>query len=186
MTQHTETPGKLTQPMNRLRTEYAGDVQCLINEAQRRAQAERDRRMSDFPRNQEPLRQQYLAMLGWPLTEPGFQPSAATWTRVDGCAQAEIYLTQLEALPGLRFGGLFFKNRQAGALPLVICQHGGGGTPELCSGLENDGDTVNYHHMTERVLARGVHVFAPQLLLWTWSSLTARMSSAARKRRSTC
>ena len=47
----------------------------------------------------------------------------------------------------------------------VLVQHGGKGSPELVSGVY-DGDTANYNHMLERVIAQGVHAFAPQLLLW--------------------
>lgn len=47
--------------------------------------------------------------------------------------------------------------------PLIISQHGGGGTPELCSDMNGKN---NYNHMTQRVLERGAVVIAPQLLLW--------------------
>ncbi|MGN0180017.1 MAG: alpha/beta hydrolase family protein [Monoglobaceae bacterium] len=48
--------------------------------------------------------------------------------------------------------------------PLVIAQHGGGGTPELCADLNGKN---NYNHMVQRVLKRGAAVIAPQLLLWS-------------------
>lgn len=49
-------------------------------------------------------------------------------------------------------------------MPLVITQHGGGGTPELCSDMNGKN---NYNHMVQRVLARGAAALAPQLLLWS-------------------
>jgi hypothetical protein len=39
------------------------------------------------------------------------------------------------------------------------------GTPELISGIY--GSTTNYNNMLHRVSSLGVHVFAPQLLLWS-------------------
>lgn len=49
-------------------------------------------------------------------------------------------------------------------LPLIIAQHGGGGTPELCSDLYGKN---NYNGMVRRCLQRGAAVLAPQLLLWS-------------------
>jgi len=51
-------------------------------------------------------------------------------------------------------------------MPLVIAQHGGGGTPELCSDFYGKN---NYNHMVRRLLERGFAVLAPQLLLWSKS-----------------
>ena len=57
-------------------------------------------------------------------------------------------------------------------MPLVIAQHGGGGTPELCSDMCGKN---NYSHMVQRILERGAAVLAPQLLLWAQVELeTAR------------
>ena len=57
-------------------------------------------------------------------------------------------------------------------MPLVIAQHGGGGTPELCSDMCGKN---NYGHMVQRLLERGAAVLAPQLLLWAKEELeTAR------------
>lgn len=47
--------------------------------------------------------------------------------------------------------------------PLIIAQHGGGGTPEACSDMYGPN---NYNHMVQRVLKRGAVVIAPQLMLW--------------------
>lgn len=48
-------------------------------------------------------------------------------------------------------------------MPLAIVQHGGGGTPELCSDIYGKN---NYNHMVQRALAKGAAVLAPQLMLW--------------------
>ena len=49
-------------------------------------------------------------------------------------------------------------------MPLVIAQHGGGGTPELCCDIYGNN---NYNHMAQRALRRGAAILAPQLLLWS-------------------
>ena len=48
--------------------------------------------------------------------------------------------------------------------PLVVFQHGGGGTPELASDFYGKN---NYNHGVRRVVNRGVAVLLPQLLIWS-------------------
>jgi hypothetical protein len=69
----------------------------------------------------------------------------------------------IETLPDLQTYGLLFVPPGPGPFPLVIAQHGGLGTPELCSGFFGPS---NYNDMTRRVLRRKCVVFAPQLLRW--------------------
>ena len=47
---------------------------------------------------------------------------------------------------------------------LILCLHGGGGTPERVGGLFHF--TSNYNDMVMRALKKGSVVFAPQLILW--------------------
>jgi dienelactone hydrolase len=75
-----------------------------------------------------------------------------------------IYRMSFEIMEGLTMTGLFFQLDTREKRPLVIVQHGGQGTPELICGMY--GSTTNYRDMLHRVLRQGVHVFAPQLLLW--------------------
>lgn len=49
-------------------------------------------------------------------------------------------------------------------MPLVIAQHGGGGTPELCCDYLGKN---NYSHMVQRALERGAAVLAPQIVVWS-------------------
>ena len=76
-----------------------------------------------------------------------------------------IYRLTVYIAEEIPFYALFIlpKNTQA-PMPLVIAQHGGGGTPELCSDLHGKN---NYNHMVRRCLERGAAVIAPQLLLWS-------------------
>lgn len=71
---------------------------------------------------------------------------------------------KFEIFKNFFFYGLSFRHRDK-KLPIVICQHGGLGTSELCSGIYN-GDSANYNRMTERITQCEVHTFAPQILLW--------------------
>ena len=148
------------------RMTYLSDIEKLIADRQAASVAERDRFMADYPKNIEALRARYLDMLGWPLSgyDPGDFKPKAEYTLLGSDEQADIYRVIVETLPGFRFGGILFRARDGKKHPLIISQHGGLGTPEYCSGLY--GDTSNYNDMTRRLLARNVHVFAPQLLLW--------------------
>ncbi len=49
----------------------------------------------------------------------------------------------------------------------MISQHGGTGTPEVCSTLFEGETSYNYNDMTRRILEYDVNVFAPQMLLWS-------------------
>ena len=118
----------------------------------------------------ETYRNDLRKMLGWPLVEHKTTglPSATSelLAKEDGY---NIYRMQFEILDGLKMGGLFFKWNGEEQKPLVIVQHGGAGTPEHISGFY-DGNTSNYNDMLHRVKKHGVHVFAPQLLLWNNST----------------
>ena len=105
-----------------------------------------------------------MDLLGWPFSEKKTALPDAQSVLLSEQEDYTIYRMSFEVLKGLKFSGLFFKQKGDDKKPLVIVQHGGLGTPEAASGLY--GDTSNYNDMTERVLNRGVHVFAPQLLLW--------------------
>lgn len=111
-----------------------------------------------------PYRRQYWEMLGWPLTVPRSEDVPAV--RDEHVATDDLgSITRLwiEVLPGLELYGILFLPTNPDPVPLVLSQHGGLGTPELCS---NFFGSVNYNDMTRRVLRHGVAVFAPQLFRW--------------------
>lgn len=114
---------------------------------------------------QNSYRESLKKMLGWPLAEysAGGIPAAKTEKLAEERGYC-IYRMHFEILDGLEMSGLFFEMKGDDKKPLVLVQHGGLGTPELISGIY--GSTDNYNHMLERVISRGVHAFAPQLLLW--------------------
>ena len=74
-----------------------------------------------------------------------------------------LFRVWIQTLPEMETYGLLFVPHSGGPFPLVISQHGGGGTPELCSNLFQP---ANYNDMSRRVLRRHCVVFAPQLPMW--------------------
>ena len=113
----------------------------------------------------EPYRQEFIGMLGWPLTNYSVNmPVPHVESEFVGKDDlGDIYRLNITALPGLTSYGILFLPKGNGPFPLIISQHGGLGTPELCSGFFG---SANYNDMTRRVLRKGFAVFAPQLLLW--------------------
>lgn len=104
-------------------------------------------------------------MLGWPLVN--HNTDELPETEFENLSEEDdytIFRVQFKILDDLKMTGLFFKLKEVKKSPLVIVQHGGEGTPERISGMYDD--TVNYNDMLHRVRKQGVHVFAPQLLLW--------------------
>ncbi|NLF01939.1 MAG: prolyl oligopeptidase family serine peptidase [Anaerolineales bacterium] len=157
---------------NRYREQFLSQVLALI---EREFQEADDRRTVFFqpdvssPVSYEaslgPYRQRLRAMLGWPLTLPAASslPSVRELS-VGEDALGRIMRMWIEVVPGLETYGLLFLPHGAGPHALVISQHGGGGTPELCSDFFG---SANYNDMSRRVLRQGIAVFAPQLLRWT-------------------
>jgi hypothetical protein len=121
--------------------------------------------VGSFLKGMGKYRAEFFSMLGWPLTEY-FTDLPIPKVVIEFVAEdslGKIYRLNIEALYEMTTYGLLFLPRSNPPYPLVISQHGGMGTPELCSGLIGPS---NYNDMTRRVLRKGVAVFAPQLLLW--------------------
>lgn len=111
-------------------------------------------------------RQKFINMLGFPLcnyTEQ-LETPIVDIEFVSEDNLGSIYRLKIEVHPQLTTYGILFLPKGKGPHPLIIAQHGGGDTPEVCSGFfefEN-----NYNDMVRRVLRKDFAVFAPQLLLW--------------------
>lgn len=123
-------------------------------------------------REQEALRERYKKMLGLDAFS-GESGKAAELQYAGSDGVCKIYRLVVYIVDQIPFCSMLLIPHEAKApLPLVIAQHGGGGTPELCSDMNGQN---NYNHMVQRVLARGAAVLAPQLLLWSQTeSLTQR------------
>ncbi len=144
---------------------YLDSIKNLIEKRQKEYDEKRFDNLNKIINEPEKSRMEYNSMLGWPLTEKIKLPldvkEELLAEEPDGY---DIYRIKFEIFEDFFFYGLLFRHRNQ-KLPIVICQHGGLGTPEFCSGIYN-GDTANYNHMTERITKCKVHTFAPQILLW--------------------
>lgn len=145
--------------------EYADGIENIIRQRQKEFENVRREYRKNIFSNQQKYRDEFINMLGWPLV--GYDKSEEVKYSSEKISDEEgysIYRMRFEILEGLQLTGLFFKADGDEKKPMVIVQHGGHGTPELISGVY--GDTANYNDMLQRVRKYGVHIFAPQLLLW--------------------
>ena len=144
---------------------YADEIERLILARQGAAAKKRAEYCKNIFSSPEPYREKLREILGWPLVDKVREgvPDVISDEIYDSEGY-KIYRMQIEILEGVRLTGLYFEQKVNEKRPLVLVQHGGWGTPEIMSGLY--GVSSTYNGVTERVLARGMHVFAPQLLLW--------------------
>jgi dipeptidyl aminopeptidase/acylaminoacyl peptidase len=146
------------------REDYFNSITSVLNERRIIADKNRKAHFDKMKNNQEEYRRELANMLGWPLGEETgvIDVNSVLLTDEDG---VEVYRMQFKLKIGIVFSGLLYKHKSNKKLPFVICQHGGGGTAELCGGLLEIG-TQNYNNMVERTVKKGANVFAPQLFLW--------------------
>lgn len=117
---------------------------------------------NEFPRKIEEYRKCYIDMLGIDkISSENCPPPEMIFAGEDELSK--FYRVVVYITPEIPFHGLLMVPHNIKKAPLVIAQHGGGGTPELCSDMNGDN---NYNHMSKRLLKRGLVTFAPQLLLW--------------------
>ena len=163
---------------NSYRRTYLEGMEALVATRRRELAEKREAHCKAMRNDPDAYRREYYEMLGWPMTEP--RPKSLPNVKIipvtvdDGI---EIVRYQIEVLKDLWLYGILFRHENSGALPFVISQHGGLGTPELCSDLYETGSS-NYFKMTRRVLKEGVNAFAPQLLLWDPKTFEVRPEDA--------
>lgn len=148
---------------NQCRKEYLDSIEKFIENKYTESLKSRNSFMEDITENQELYRKQFLKMIGEPVSPyPDNIPKAKSQYigKDDMC---DIYYLQIEVMPEFWFYGIYMVPFNIEKAPLVIAQHGGGSTPEICS--EFFGES-NYGYFTKRALESGMAVFAPQLLLW--------------------
>ncbi len=146
-------------------------LQDLIRKKQKEADSHRQHffqpdlsSLKTYLSSVECYREKLKELLGWPLTLKTEGKTHLLWRKkvtVDACGQIERIW--IETGLGTGIYGLFFQPFSASRWPLVISQHGGGGTPELTAGFFG---SANYNEMTRRVWKKGIAVWAPQLFLW--------------------
>ena len=147
------------------REAYLDEVQQLIRNREIAAAQHRQEHCTDIFENQEKYREAFKQMLGWPLTEPkNPELPKARWETLKQESWGTVSRVSFEVLEGLHITGLMFQKGNE-KKPLVLAQHGAATVVEIPANFF--GDTCNYNDMIERVLQYDVHVFAPQLLLWS-------------------
>lgn len=117
-------------------------------------------------KNKAFYRAEYMRMIGVPEIEglPAVPDVKKEYVAKDD--MCEIYRLSVETMPGFWFYGLLMiPNGAKDNTPLVIAQHGGGGTPEYCCDMYGKN---NYTNFSKRALEKGFVVFAPQLLSWSF------------------
>ncbi len=148
---------------NPYRAQYREGILSLIEERKAEAYKARERFGRTLLERSQEGRRELKRILGWPLSEPARPPLGRReeiLLKDESCIVSRVHL---EVLPGLWFYGDLMRHNTEEKLPLVISQHGGGGTPEVCSSFY---DSTNYNDMSMRIFHKDVNVFAPQLLLW--------------------
>ena len=145
-------------------TEIGRYIEHLVGESegQRAAFFAPDYTSADaYSASVEPLRELLKSRIGYPPPEPVHDKEARI-EPIGSDAYADISRVWIEVLPGVEsYGVLFVPHGLTGKAPLLICQHGGGGSPELVSAFEGPG---NYGWMVQRGLQAGFICYAPALL----------------------
>lgn len=149
---------------NSKREEYIKGICDFIESERIAAKNVRDEWASPekMAKNREFYREKFLSMIGSPEF-PKARPRAKK-EKIGEDAFGTMYSMQIEVLPNLWFYGILSLPFANGKLPFVIAQHGGSGTPEICSDMCKD---ANYSNFTKRALEEGFAVFAPSLALWS-------------------
>ena len=149
----------------RYKQDYVNGFETLITAWERDAEAARDAYAKTVFSEAGAARRDLYAMLGKPLGMPRGEPPIPSVEELSREDDVTVTRMHFEVLDGLTLTGLLIRHENDERLPLVICQHGGLGTPETVAGIHR-GDTANYYHMAMRTFDKGVNVFLPQLLLW--------------------
>ena len=148
---------------NGYRKTYQEGMMQLLETLQHNSAKVRSSYIQEIHENPDAFRDRVRRTLGWPLTTPVRENCNVRRSLVATDEGVSIYRIQIEIQPDVWMYGILFLQEGDQKRPLVIAQHGGLGTPEFCSSFF---DSENYNDMTRRILAKGVHVFCPQLLLW--------------------
>ena len=147
------------------RQDYVDAFGRITKKRQAQIAAQRDEYAKKLFTDAETCREDFKKMLGWPLVDfEGYEMPEPECEYLSSEEGYDVYRMHFEVLEGFTLSGILLKLKGDQKRPLVIAQHGGEGTPEVICGLL--GDTENYNDMVQRVMKRGVHIFAPQLLLW--------------------
>ena len=111
-------------------------------------------------------RNEYLKMIGFPFDLVNDEIPSVESDYVGEDDLSKIYRLSITVAQDIKFYGMLMLPHGLTKAPLVIAQHGGGGTPESCSDIVGPN---NYNFFTKRALERGFVVFAPSIMLWSFN-----------------
>ncbi len=153
---------KVSEPY---RKAYLDSLQSTIKNMSEESVRRRAAFVKGMKGNLEEYRKKYLNMLGYPLNLSAIDrtPPKVKRELVASDDFCKMYRITINTFASIQFYGLLLIPHSAKNAPLVIAQHGGWGTPELCCDMHGEN---NYTHMAQRSVAAGAVVFAPQQLLW--------------------
>ncbi len=150
----------------KFRDDYLKSIEKLLDKRMEDAKRERELFVDEIIKAPEKALEKFKDMLGWPLNEE--KPEGAPKVKETFVASEngiDIIRLQLEILPEFWYYGILFRRNDGKRRPFFISQHGGQGTPELCSSMLECG-SAEYNDMTSRILKYDVNVFSSQMLLW--------------------
>src|ERR1035437_1917095 len=90
--------------------------------------------IEDYKLSIEKLRADFINMLGWPLNTY-FDDMPLPNAQIEFVAEdylGKIYRLNISVIDEVTTYGMLFLPNTPPPYPLVICQHGGSGTPEVC------------------------------------------------------
>ena len=147
------------------RREYVESIDALLKRKHEEGYKIRQEYMSPekYKENPEFFRNEYLKMIGYPFDLEEEKLPNVTESYVGEDDFGTYYRLSIEVANGIKFYGILQKPHGLTKAPLIIAQHGGGGTPEWCSDMAGKN---NYNYFTKRALERGFVVFAPSLMIW--------------------
>ncbi|MCL4690985.1 MAG: acetylxylan esterase [Candidatus Hydrogenedentes bacterium] len=116
-----------------------------------------------YAASQEKLRNHVRARIGYP--PPHAVTAEPRLEHVADDAYASIYRMWLDVVEGVEsYGILSIPHKLEAPAPLLICQHGGSGNPELLQGMIPGIGSGNYGWMVQRALEEGYVTYAPALI----------------------
>ena len=148
------------------RKDYVDGLDAFIKRMNSEGKIKRSEFMppEDFAKNPEKYRSLYIDMLGInKIPEDDLPEVKKEYVASDDIS--DIYRLTVYITKELPFYAMLVIPKDAPKpCPLMIAQHGGGGTPELC--LDYNGKN-NYNHMAQRALSKGYAILAPQIMVWS-------------------
>ncbi|MBQ8758241.1 MAG: hypothetical protein IJZ20_00945, partial [Clostridia bacterium] len=147
------------------RREYVSSMDSLLKKKHDEGYTKREEFMSPekFKENPEFFRNEYLKMICYPFDLESDKIPQYSSEYIGEDDFGKYYRMSVEVTEGFKFYGMLEVPHGVTKAPLIIAQHGGGGTPEWCSDMAGKN---NYNYFTKRALERGFVVFAPSLMLW--------------------